>query len=107
MSDPMSVKKESLVLLVLNEGPRHGYEIAQYIESSSNGRFSLSFGSLYPILHRLEKEGLVQSSWERGDSGKEKKIYRLTAKGKDRRREDILSFQSVYKAVKNISGANI
>ena len=52
-----------LALLALQDGPKHGYEISTWIEARSRGFFSLSFGALYPILHRLEKEGLVEGAW--------------------------------------------
>ncbi len=73
-----------LVLLALRTGAKHGYEIATYLEERSGGFFTLSFGALYPILHRLEKEGLVSARWHSvGASGaKQKKVYALTAKGR-------------------------
>ena len=47
------------VLLALAEGPKHGYQIAKYLKEKTEGYFSLSFGALYPILHRLERDGYV------------------------------------------------
>ena len=84
MSEPWKSRGTFLVLLALRRGPKHGYEIAGYLEERSGGFFSLSFGALYPILHRLEKEGLVSARWEAvGSSGaKQKKVYALTAKGR-------------------------
>jgi PadR family transcriptional regulator PadR len=73
-----------LVLLALRRGARHGYEIATWIEERSQGVFSLSFGALYPVLHRLEKEGLLAATWHAvGEAGvKRKKVYALTAAGR-------------------------
>jgi DNA-binding PadR family transcriptional regulator len=73
-----------LVLLALRTGAKHGYEIAAYLEERSGGFFTLSFGALYPILHRMEKDGLVSARWQAvGASGaKQKKVYALTAKGR-------------------------
>ena len=73
-----------LVLLALRAGAKHGYEIASWIQESSGGVFSLSFGALYPVLHKLEKDGLAAAHWQAvGEPGvKKKKVYQLTAKGR-------------------------
>jgi PadR family transcriptional regulator PadR len=73
-----------LVLLALKDGAKHGYEIAGHLSERTRGVFTLSFGALYPILHRLEKDGLVSARWEAvGASGaKQRKVYAMTAKGR-------------------------
>lgn len=72
---------ELLVLSTLREGAKHGYQIALDVESESNGLFHFQHGTLYPILHRLEKDGLIKGSWASG-GGRRKKEYRLTAAGR-------------------------
>ncbi len=72
---------ELLVLAVLREGPRHGYQIALDVESDSNGVFRFRHGTLYPILHRMEANGLILGRWSRG-KGRRKKIYALTDIGR-------------------------
>ena len=69
-----------LVLLALKEGPKHGYDIATHLEAKSAGFFTMSFGTLYPLLHRLEQQGLIKGEWEDGE-GKRKKVYALTSAG--------------------------
>jgi PadR family transcriptional regulator, regulatory protein PadR len=73
-----------LVLLALRDGPRHGYEIASWLQERSGGFFSLSFGALYPVLHKLEHDGALKAEWQAvGEPGvKRKKVYSLTARGK-------------------------
>jgi PadR family transcriptional regulator PadR len=71
-----------LVLSTLRERAKHGYQIALDIESESNGLFRFRHGTLYPILHRLESEGLIEGDWTREGDGRRKKEYRLTAKGR-------------------------
>jgi len=73
-----------LVLLALRAGAKHGYEIASWIEQRSGGFFTLSFGALYPVLHKLEKDGLLAAEWQAvGEPGvKQKKVYQLTARGR-------------------------
>ncbi len=70
-----------LVLLALRGGPQHGYEIAAHLRERSGGVFTLSFGALYPILHRLEKDGLVSGRWQDVGPAKRKKVYALTRQG--------------------------
>jgi PadR family transcriptional regulator, regulatory protein PadR len=71
---------ELLVLSTLQDGPKHGYQIGLDVESSSNGLFRFRHGTLYPILHRLEDEGLIRGSWSR-DGGRRRKAYSLTDTG--------------------------
>jgi PadR family transcriptional regulator, regulatory protein PadR len=73
---------EVLILGTLQAGPRHGYQIAIEIEERSNGYFALNHGTLYPILHQLEKEGLIVGEWDDGRSRRRKKEYVLTAAGR-------------------------
>jgi DNA-binding PadR family transcriptional regulator len=70
-----------LVLSTLRSGPRHGYQIALDVETQSNGLFRFRHGTLYPILHRLEADGLVRGDWSRGGGGRRRKEYALTPKG--------------------------
>jgi DNA-binding PadR family transcriptional regulator len=70
-----------LVLSTLRAGPRHGYQIALDVETESNGLFRFRHGTLYPILHRLEEEGLIHGRWSRADGGRRRKEYTLTARG--------------------------
>ena len=70
-----------LVLALLTEQPMHGYELAKAITARSEGALSLGQGTLYPILHRLEHEGLIVGQWEAQQGGPERRVYRLTADG--------------------------
>jgi PadR family transcriptional regulator, regulatory protein PadR len=72
---------ELLVLSTLREGSKHGYQIALDVESESGGVFTFQHGTLYPILHRLEDEGLIRGAWSRGP-GRRKKVYSLTEAGR-------------------------
>ncbi len=72
---------EALILAALTDGPRHGYQLALDVEERSQGFFRFKHGTLYPILHKLEKEGLIKGVWtQEGPRGK-RKSYALTSKG--------------------------
>jgi DNA-binding PadR family transcriptional regulator len=72
---------EVLILAVLGGGPKHGYQLALEIEERSSGFFRFSHGTLYPILHKLEKMGMIRGVWSGDDLRRKRKSYSLTAKG--------------------------
>ena len=72
---------ELLVLSALRAGPRHGYQIALDVEDVSGGVFDLQHGTLYPLLHRLERDGRVEGRWTVG-GGRRRKEYSLTPAGR-------------------------
>ena len=69
-----------LLLAVLEKGPAHGYALIKSLRTRSSGTFDLPEGTVYPALHRLEKDGLVSSYWSQ-DSGRRRRVYQLTPKG--------------------------
>ncbi len=73
---------ESLILSILLSGKRHGYQLALELEEKSNGMFKFNHGTLYPILHKLEKENLIKGNWEQEGPKRKRKYYVLTTKGK-------------------------
>jgi transcriptional regulator len=73
---------DMLVLRTLQWGPQHGYAIAQTIRARSSETLKVETGSLYPALHRLEKQGWVKSEWSVSDANQRAKYYRLTPAGK-------------------------
>ena len=70
-----------LLLAILAEGPAHGYAIIESLRVKSNGTFDLPEGTIYPALHRLERQGLLVSHWLE-DSARRKRIYSLTPQGR-------------------------
>lgn len=70
-----------LVLSVLTEGESYGYALIQRVQQLSEGRIQWTEGMLYPVLHWMEKEGLIESEWRASDSGRKRKYYRLKSKG--------------------------
>jgi PadR family transcriptional regulator len=69
-----------LLLAILAEGPAHGYAVIESLKNRSGGTFDLPEGTIYPALHRLERQGLLRSNWSE-DSARRKRIYQLTLKG--------------------------
>ena len=69
-----------LLLAALRQGPGHGYAIIEELRRRSGGTFDLSEGTIYPALHRLERQGLIQSEWSEA-VGRSRRVYRLTKPG--------------------------
>ena len=70
-----------LILALVEDGPRHGYEIGKLIEQRSRGVLRFHIASLYPTLYRLEKGGLVKGAWEKTSGGRRRRFYRITQEG--------------------------
>jgi transcriptional regulator len=74
---------DMLILQTLRWGPpQHGYGISQSIRAGSNEVLQVETGSLYPALHRLEKQGWIKAEWDVSDNNQRAKYYRLTAAGR-------------------------
>jgi DNA-binding PadR family transcriptional regulator len=71
---------DALILAVLSSGELHGYAIIAELKARSGGELSLPEGTVYPALHRLERGGLLTSSWS--DGARKRRVYKLTASGR-------------------------
>ncbi len=72
-----------VVLEILSRGPMYGYELSQAIEQRSGSVLTLGKGTLYPLLYNLEAKKLVKAKWETSDSGRKRRYYSITGKGKE------------------------
>jgi PadR family transcriptional regulator PadR len=73
-----------IILQSLRWGPRHGYGLVQHIRAVSNGVLQVDAGSLYPALHRLERQKLVSAAWEKSERKQRVRVYKLTRAGQAR-----------------------
>ena len=80
--DLVAASATSLVLSILAEGDSYGYAIIKRVSELSGGQLQWTDGMLYPVLHRLERHGLVASKWGASESGRRRKYYRLTKEGR-------------------------
>ena len=111
MSERIDLLQGTLDLLVLQTlqwGPQHGYGITQAIRTQSSEALQVETGSLYPALHRLERQGWVKAEWDITDTNQRAKFYRLTAAGKkqlvrerDRWEQLVAAIGSVLNPVKS------
>lgn len=89
---------EMLILQLLSERSMHGYELVQAIRKQTDSRLEFGEGCIYPILHRLESDGLLGSRRQMV-SGRSRVVYRMTTKGKQRLAESIRGWRQVVDAV--------
>lgn len=97
---------EVLVLSTLRAGAKHGYQIALDVESGSGGAFLLQHGTLYPILHRLERDGLIRGKWTEPAGERRRKQYALTAAGRRRLGEQTGEVRAVFDRLMVLLGEN-
>lgn len=79
----MAASSKPLILAILRGGENYGYQIIQRVKELSGGELEWAEGMLYPVLHKMQKDGLVQTKWKMSDNGRMRKYYRLTAQGRE------------------------
>lgn len=92
-----------LILSVLQRGAAHGYEVIAELRRRSEGEFDLPEGTVYPALHRLEREGLLASDWASAD-GRRRRVYRLTAPGSEALAEQSREWQRFSASMSTVLG---
>ena len=90
---------DMLILKIVALGPIHGYAIALRVEQISNDVFQLQQGSLYPALHKLEKDKLLAAEWKQTDTGRDAKFYSLTPKGRKQLQAEVQNWERLSGAV--------
>jgi len=93
-----------MVLSILTGGESYGYEILQRVALLSRGRVRWSDGMLYPVLRRLEKEGLIEGDWRTAESGRRRRYYRLSEKGRRQLDSDREGWLAVHRALSQTWG---
>jgi len=88
-----------LVLAILARGDNYGYAIIQRVRELSQGHLEWTDGMLYPILHRLEEQGLVSSSWRDAETGRKRKYYHLESEGRRALGEQRAQWEAVHAAL--------
>jgi PadR family transcriptional regulator, regulatory protein PadR len=95
---------ELLILALLEQRQRHGYEISQLIEQRSEGTITFHVASLYPTLYRLEDKGLLEGRWVEKPGQRRRRYYRLTAAGRKVLARQRSSWQSFVVALNRVAG---
>jgi transcriptional regulator len=86
---------DMLILRTLQWGPAHGYGIVQALRTQSGEALQVETGSLYPALHRLERQGWVRSEWKQSEANQRARYYRITATGKKQLAVDLSRWEQM------------
>ena len=95
---------ELLILSLVEDQPRHGYDIGNLIERRSKGTLKFNVASLYPLLYRLERRGWIQGRWVEKPGQRRRRYYRLTAEGKKVLAAQRHSWREFVEAINRITG---
>lgn len=88
-----------LILRILREGKSHGWGISEAIGNRTREVLRIKEGSLYPALHRLEKQGWIEAEWGLSENNRKAKFYKLTPAGRKQLREETASWNQFTRAV--------
>lgn len=93
---------DCLLLSLINKQPTYGYQIVKELQERSNGYFQFKEGTLYPALHRLEKDKLIKGKWQMLPSGQERRYYYITKKGQQVLSRRLAAWRDFSTAVRSI-----
>lgn len=100
--DLVAASSTPLVLAILAEGDSYGYAILKRVRELSGGELEWTDGMLYPVLHRLERSGMIEARWDQAESGRKRKYYRVTQAGREQLAEERRQWSTVDRALRNI-----
>ena len=103
--DLVAATSTPLVLAILVEGDSYGYAILKRVRELSGGELEWTDGMLYPVLHRLERSGLIDSRWEETESGRRRKYYRVTAAGREQLADERRQWRAVDDTLRKVWSA--
>ncbi len=95
---------ETLVLAILQTGPSYGYAIVKELNERAEGILKLGEGTIYPVLYRLEEKKLISARWRLAENGRERRYYRLTAKGHKALAANCQQWQMLAAVMKKVLG---
>ena len=104
--DLVAASSTPLVLSILSQSDSYGYSIIEKVKELSDGEMLWADGMLYPILHRLEKKGYISSYWERSETGRKRKYYRLEKSGYKELMVQRENWQKLYEMLNVLNGGN-
>lgn len=100
--DLVAASATTLILAIIAEGDTYGYAILKRVGELSGGQLQWTDGMLYPVLHRLERQGQIEGAWGTAETGRKRKYYRITAQGRAQLAQQRQQWQAVDAALRNI-----
>jgi PadR family transcriptional regulator, regulatory protein PadR len=96
---------DMLVLKALSQGTRHGYDIARWIQRTSDDALQVEEGSLYPALYRMERRGWIKSTWGVSENNRRARFYQVTARGRRQLEDERQGWQRLALAIGKVMEA--
>ena len=100
--DLVAASATALILAIIAEGDTYGYAILKRVGELSGGELKWTDGMLYPVLHRLERQGHIEGKWGAADTGRKRKYYSITEQGRSQLADQRQQWQTVDAALRNI-----
>ena len=100
--DLVAASATPLILSILSEGENYGYAIIKRVRELSNGQMRWTDGMLYPVLHRLEGQKLIQSKWRESETGRKRKYYKIKKEGTKVLKEQQNQWKVVYSTLRQL-----
>ncbi len=97
--DLVAASATPLVLSILTQSESYGYAIIKRVRELSDGEIQWTDGMLYPVLHRLERQGLIRSRWSVSETGRKRKYYRLNKKGRKALKHERAQWMVVHRTL--------
>jgi transcriptional regulator len=101
-SDLLQGTLDLLILRTLAAGPKHGWGISQSIQAVTRDVLQVNQGSLYPALHRLEQQGLIEAEWGNSENNRQARFYQLTRTGRKQLTEETRNWERLSEAVARV-----
>jgi PadR family transcriptional regulator PadR len=92
-----------LILAILSRGEDYGYSIIRIVKAASRGNLEWTDGMLYPVLQRMEMDGLITSSWKLTEGQRPRRYYALTDRGRRELEEELVSWGNIWKALTRLA----
>ena len=93
---------ETLLLVLMEAEPMYGYQLAKEVDQRSSGYFAFKEGTMYPALHRLERDKLVEGSWQDTPNGVRRRYYQITAKGRQALADRLTEWRRFSRAMNSV-----
>jgi len=100
--DLVAASATPLVLTILSKGENYGYAIIKRVRELSKGQMQWTDGMLYPVLHRLEEQKLIQSKWRESETGRKRKYYKIKKEGTKVLKEQQKQWKVVYSTLRQL-----
>jgi DNA-binding PadR family transcriptional regulator len=95
----MAASTRPMILAILSRGEDYGYSLIQKVKDISGGQLQWTDGMLYPVLQRMEMDGLIRSKWKISDGNRPRRYYNITEKGRKELASELVSWKSVWQAL--------